>query len=187
MFHSLCAATYIAGKMEPALVLARQFVELADQQDDPIYRLVGYDLLGRMQLFTGQSREALASLEQAERHRDRRREKLLCTRFGLDPGLAVLSFKVSALMRLARLKQAAHILEQMRTELAGHSHAPTVAACTLTAVVFPEFALGKFEAFERHCAELAAFSTEKDWYCFVSLPPICMRAPVRSASRARKT
>ena len=55
--------TSSAAQMEPALALARQMVEVADRQDDTTYRLVGYRLLGTMQLYTGQNREALESLQ----------------------------------------------------------------------------------------------------------------------------
>jgi tetratricopeptide (TPR) repeat protein len=179
VLHSLCSATYLAGKMEPALVLARQFVDVANRQADPIYRLVGYGLLGRMQLIIGRGREALAALQQAEQFSDRRREKLLCTRFGQDPGLAVLSFKVPALMRLGRLNQASQISEQLRAQLASHTHAPTIAACTLQALVFPQFTIGNSEAFEWHCAELAAHGREKKLVLF-SLIAANLRACARA-------
>ena len=86
----LCPANYIAGRMKPALALARQIVEVADRQDDLIYRLVGYRFLGTPQIHMGQNREGFESLQQAERYREPHREKLLSYRFGYDPGLAVL-------------------------------------------------------------------------------------------------
>ena len=55
VLYGLCSANFFAARMEPALALARQIVEVADRQDDTIYRLVGYRLLGTMQFFTGQT------------------------------------------------------------------------------------------------------------------------------------
>src|SRR5208337_3885174 len=101
------------------------------------------------------------SLQQAERYREPHREKLLSYRFGYDPGLAVLCWKVFALTALGRLSQAAQISEQVRAELSSHTHAPTVAACTCVAAVMPELRLGDFEACERHSAKLVAYCTEK--------------------------
>ena len=43
----------------------------------------------------------MESLERAERYRDPIRQKLLSYRFGFDPGLAVLCYKIWALIILA--------------------------------------------------------------------------------------
>ncbi|ESW76739.1 hypothetical protein X772_31885 [Mesorhizobium sp. LSJC280B00] len=70
VLHGLCASSYFAGKMEDAFALARQIVEFADRQVDPTFKLVAYRLLGTTQVLTGRSREALESLQSAERYRD---------------------------------------------------------------------------------------------------------------------
>ena len=160
VLYGLCPANFVAGRMEPALALARQIVEVANRQEDLIYRLVGYRLLGTTLLIAGQNRDALESLQQAEQYRDPRREKLLSYRFGYDPGLALLGWKASGLTFLGRLSQAAQINEKVRVEIASHGHAPTVAACNLMTVVLPEIRLGDFDACERHSAELVAYSAE---------------------------
>jgi hypothetical protein len=36
---------YIAARLEPALELAREFVEAAERQDESYYRLLGYRML----------------------------------------------------------------------------------------------------------------------------------------------
>ena len=69
------------------------------------------------------------------------RQKLLSYRFGTDPGLAVLCFKMWALLFLGLPDQAARISEQVLAELPSHGHAPTVALCNFFAVVLPEFAV----------------------------------------------
>ena len=144
VLYGLCAANYIAGRMVPVLALARQVVEVADRQDDPIYRLVGYRLLGTSQLHTGQNREALESLQLAERYRDPSRERMLGYRFGYDPGLAVLCGEVFALTFLGQIGQAAQFSEQVRAELQSHSHAPTVAAMQLPRGRVARVAIGRF-------------------------------------------
>jgi tetratricopeptide (TPR) repeat protein len=161
VLNGLCLANLVAAWMEPALILARQFVDVADRHDDQIYRLVGYRLLGTIQVFMGQNREALESLQEAERYRDSSREKLLSYRFGLDPGLAVLCYRIWSLTFLGLPNQAARVSEQVRAALPSHGHAHTVAFRKFFAVVWPEFWSGDFEACERHSAELGAYCTEK--------------------------
>ena len=161
MLFGLCAVCYVSGRMEPALAVARQFVEISDQQDDTTYRVVGYRLLGMIQVWIGHPREGLGNLEQAERYRDPVRQKLLSYRFSTDPGLAALGYKIWALAFLGLLEKAARVSEQLRAELPGHGHAPTVAVCTFLAVVWPEFVLRDFSACERHSTELTVYCAEK--------------------------
>jgi predicted ATPase len=61
---------YIAARLEPALELAREFVEAAERQDEPYYRLLGYRMLAQMQIAMGQNREALKNLQRAVQLRD---------------------------------------------------------------------------------------------------------------------
>jgi class 3 adenylate cyclase len=161
VLYGLWAANFIAARVEPALVLARQIVELADRQDKTIYRLVGYRLLGTIQMLAGQNREGLASVQHAERYRDPSRDKLLSYRFAYDPGLAVLNYKIWALSFLGFPDQAAQISARVLAELPGHTYALTVATCTILAVTWPEFLFGELEACERHSAELIAYCAEK--------------------------
>jgi class 3 adenylate cyclase len=154
--YSLCAVNFVSAQLEPALVQARQIVEVADRQDDTIYRLVGYRVLGTVLLITGQFREALKSLQQAERYRDPLREKPLSHRFATDPGVAILSFKVLTLPALGLHDEAARTKEQLLAELGRHGHAPTVAMGTW-AIVQLECYYGDLEEGERASAELVAY------------------------------
>jgi class 3 adenylate cyclase/tetratricopeptide (TPR) repeat protein len=161
VLYGLWGANFVAARMKPALALARQIVEVADRHDDTTYRLLGYRALGATQLTTGQNRAALESVQQAERYRDPVRQKLLSYRFGYDPSLAVLCYKIWALTFLGLHNQAERVKEQVRAELENHGHAPTLAICNMFAAVWPELAIRNFEACERNGAELIAFSTEK--------------------------
>ncbi|MFZ0207676.1 MAG: adenylate cyclase, partial [Roseiarcus sp.] len=157
----LCIVHSFTARMESALALARQAVEVAERQDDTTYRLVGYRLLGVVQFYTGRCREGLESLEHAERHRDPVRDKLLSFRFGADPGLYVVWGKMSAVALLGRLDQARRAGEQVLSELRSHGHTMTVAQGTFFAAVFLPFILRDFEACERRSAELIAYCVEK--------------------------
>jgi tetratricopeptide (TPR) repeat protein len=161
VLFALCLATFAAAQMGPSLALARQLVDVADRHDDPVYRLVGYRVLGMIQLYMGRNRASLESLRRADQYRDPDRRTPLIYRFATDPNLAVLCWKILALLELGFLDHAARIGEQVLAELAGHGHAPTVAMCTLFAVIWPEVHFGDLEACERHSAELIAHCTEK--------------------------
>ena len=132
VLFGLCSANHWAARLEPALALARQIVEVANRQDDTTYLIIGYLRLGIMSLFTGQNREALESLQHAEQYRDPVRQRLLSYRFGVDPGLAVLCWTAYALRFLGLPDRAARVRERVLTELATHGHAQTVATLTAT-------------------------------------------------------
>jgi tetratricopeptide (TPR) repeat protein len=161
VLYGLCAARYVASELEPARALARQFVDLADRQDDPTCRVVGRRLLGTVQFFMGRNREALESLRQAERYRDPAQQKQFSYRFGYDPGLSVLCYEAMTLFMLGLPEQAARVSDQVRIEAADHYHAPTVALCRFFTTIWPELLFGDLESCERHSAELVAFCVER--------------------------
>jgi tetratricopeptide (TPR) repeat protein len=157
----LCLVSFLAARMEPALALAREIVEVAERQDDTIYLLVGYRLIGMIQVYMGRNREALESLQRCERYSDPVRQKQLSYRFGTDPGLAALCYKTQALQFLGLHDQAARATGQVLAELPSHGHTFTVALCNAMVIAWPELLFGDLEACERHSMELVAFCAEK--------------------------
>ena len=77
VLYGLCFASYVAARMEPALALAREIVEVAERRDDTIYQLVGHRLVGMIQVWMGQNGEGVESLQQCERYSDPVRQKQL--------------------------------------------------------------------------------------------------------------
>jgi hypothetical protein len=142
VLYGLCAANYIAAALKPAFVLAQQFVDLAGRLDEPTYQLVGHRLLGTVQFFMGQNREALENLEQAEKNLDPSTQTQLSHRFGQDPGITLLCYKTMTLFMLGRANQAAHLAEEVRMDTGGHYHAQTVAHCRFMTTIWPEFLFG---------------------------------------------
>jgi class 3 adenylate cyclase/tetratricopeptide (TPR) repeat protein len=161
VFNGLFSASLVAGRMEPALAMARQIVAVAERQDDAVYRMIAYRSVGIVQNYMGQHRQALEALQRAERYRDPDRDMRLSYRLGGDPGLSVLWFKIQAMTLLGLLDQAVRTSEQVRAELATHGHAGAVAQSALYSKVWMEFVLGDLEACERRSAELVAYCTEK--------------------------
>ncbi|HWG05588.1 MAG TPA: hypothetical protein VG271_11290, partial [Beijerinckiaceae bacterium] len=179
VLYGLCEANYFAARLEEAFGLAQQIVEVADRQDDTTCWLVGYRLLGTMQVLTGQHRQALESLRQAEQYRDPGRQKALSYRFATDPGLAVLCYDIQASLFLGLFDRASRVSDAVRAELPSHGHATTVATCTFFALVWPELLQGDLEACERDSAELVAYCTEKrveHWRLFSAICHACARA-----------
>ncbi|MER8886188.1 AAA family ATPase [Mesorhizobium sp. M0816] len=161
VLHGLCASSYFAGKMEDAFALARQIVEFADRQVDPTFKLVAYRLLGTTQVLTGRSREALESLQSAERYRDPDRQKVLSSWFGIDPGLNVLYWKTMALALLGQYEGVAKSSEQVRSELLNHGNAHTVAAGNFCTIVWPQFLFGNLDACESDAVALVTYCGER--------------------------
>ena len=161
VLFGLCAATTLTARFTQALDLAHQIIAVAKRQDDPTYLLVGYRMLGTIQLYTGQNRDALRSLQWAVSHRDPRLQRALSYRFGWDPGLAAVCFEVLARLSLGLLDSAARIGAELRPEILGHGHATTVASAAFCAGSWPQLVLGDLEGLERDSAELAAYCVDK--------------------------
>jgi tetratricopeptide (TPR) repeat protein len=166
---------------------AQQMVDITERQSDPTFRLLSYRALGSVQYFTGRHRQALDTLRLAEGYRDPSKLNLPSYRFGIDPGLAVLCYKLWALMELGLLDQAKHVAEQVKVELKDHAHPPTIAACTFFGVVWPELLSGKAEECEQHSADLVAYCTKKkvaQFRLFAKLSLACARSMLKPTSES---
>jgi predicted ATPase len=161
ILFGLCSATTLTARLKQALDLAHEIIEVAERQDDPTYLLVGHRMLGTIQLYAGQNREALQSLRRAEKYRDPSRQRALSYRFGWDPGLAVLCFEVLVRLSLGLLDSAARLSAEVQTELLSHGHATTVASATFCAGTWPLLVLGDLDGLERESAALAVYCAEK--------------------------
>jgi class 3 adenylate cyclase/tetratricopeptide (TPR) repeat protein len=157
----LWVAENTAARLDSAQSLSCQMLEIAERQNKATYWLAAYRHHDFTLIHRGRHREGLESFQRAERYRGPDPNKRLSYRFADDPNLAVQCYKISALMALGRVDEAADASDQVRNEAAEHDHFPTVALCVLCATVFPQYLLGDFEACERHSAELVAYSNEK--------------------------
>jgi tetratricopeptide (TPR) repeat protein len=161
ILYGLCSASTLTARLQQALDFAHQIIEVAERQDDPTYRVVGYRQLGTLQFYAGKNREALQSLQKGNQYCDPRRQRALGYRFSWDQGLALLSFEVLVRLSLGLLDSAAQLGEQVRIELLSHGHATTVASATFSSQTWPKLVLGDLGALERESAELAAYCAEK--------------------------
>lgn len=161
VLFGLCSEATLGARMQPALDFAHQIIEVAEQQDDPTYRLVAYRMLATNQYYAGHNRIGLDSLLRGKRYRDPTRQRALSHRFGWDPSLAILSFEVLVRLSLGLIDSAAEISAQVQNETSTHTHATTVATAKFCAQTWPNAVLGDFAALERGSAELVAYCTEK--------------------------
>jgi class 3 adenylate cyclase/tetratricopeptide (TPR) repeat protein len=161
ILYGLCSASTLTARLKQALDFAHQIIEVAERQDDPTYRVVGYRQLGTLQFYAGKNREALQSLQKGNQYCDPRRQRALGYRFSWDQGVALRSFEVLVRLSLGLLDSAAQLSEQVRIELLSHGHATTVASATFSSQTWPKLVLGDLEALERESAELAAYCAEK--------------------------
>src|SRR5229473_2388291 len=161
ILYGLCSASTLTARLKQALDFAHQIIEVAERQDDPTYRVVGYRQLGTLQFYAGKNREALQSLQKGHQYCDPRRQRALGYRFNWDQGVALLSFEVLVRLSLGLLDSAAQLSERVRIELLSHGHAATVASATFASQTWPKLVLGDLEALERESAELAAYCAEK--------------------------
>jgi class 3 adenylate cyclase len=167
--HGLCSARHTGGQIDPALELAAKMLEVATRQDDPTFRVIGNRMLGMLKLEVGQNREALEALREAERLYAARSERPSTYRFGSDPGLNVLNYKIWALAILGVPREATKVQAQILVGLENQEHSPTVAGCIHWAKVWPHFLWRDLEALERHAEELIAFCNENGLEVFRAL------------------
>ena len=160
VLSGLHGTSFVEGKFERALSLAREIVEIADRATRADFQILGYRYLGQTQFFMGQYRDALESLRRAEWYRDPSRHKLLSSWFQEDPSLLVRCLLTWPLAVLGLVDQAVKIRDDVQAELTGHDHAPSVAAAMASGVGFDLLLLDDLEACERHGAELVAYCVE---------------------------
>ena len=122
-----------------------------------------------LRLEVGQNREALEALQEAERYREAQSHTPFTYRFGSDPGLNVLNYKIWALVMLGLAREATKAQAQVLASLQRHRHSPTVGGCIHWADVWPHFLLGDLETLERNADELAAYCDEKGLEMFRAL------------------
>jgi class 3 adenylate cyclase/tetratricopeptide (TPR) repeat protein len=161
ILYGLCTGNTLRARMVPAFDLARQIIEIAERLNEPTYYLIGYRLLGTLQFYAGQNREALASLQKGGQYRDPKRQRALSYRFGWDPSLAVLCFEVLVRLSLGLLDSAAEISARVQAELEDHPHPPSVATVKFCGGTWPMAVLADLDGLERYSAELVAYCEEK--------------------------
>jgi class 3 adenylate cyclase len=161
VLFALFLATNIQAQLASAHDVAKQIAQSASERGGPIYRLIAHRALVTNRWYMGLFREALESAQQAELYFDANRQDRLGFRFGYDPIVAVLDYKLLSLMFLGLVDQASRVGEDLRTELDGQEHATTMAASKWFAVILPESLFGNRDVFEDQLEEFVAYCAAK--------------------------
>ena len=156
VLFALFLATNIQAQLASAHDVAKQIAQAASERGAPIYRLIALRALATNRWYMGLFREALDSAQEAELCFDANRQDRLGFRFGYDPIVAVLDYKLLSLTFLGLIDQAARVGEQLRTELHGQEHATTITASKWFAVIVPEGLFGDLDVFEEQLEEFVA-------------------------------
>jgi predicted ATPase len=126
VLYGFFIAKFLNFDGEAACGLARQFLELAEQQKATAPIMIGHRLLGTTLLCKGDATEALSHLDRALSFYDPAAHRPLATRFGHDVGAAILAFRPLALWLLGYPDRA--LLETQRAIDAAREtgHIPTL-------------------------------------------------------------
>ena len=173
VFYALWASNLFAAKMEPALTLAIQFVEVAERNDDTVYRLIGYRLIGTMQAYMGRNREALENVCSAPR------STAIPTGQGFSPtGLEPIRTSAFSRSSYCPLPCWVDMIERRESQSRCGRKCRTTnmrppSPCVISSRSGLELLNADFEACERHSAELVAFCADKKVEQWRLLAAIC--------------
>ena len=158
VLNGFCMSRYIAAQWDDALALALEMVEVAERQDEDVYKIVGYRTLADVKYYMGRVREALEIYKQAEC--DYTFETNIGFSFGRDHKMAILCYKILSLMYMGQYDQAARVRAEVQLKLKSHVRAQAIASCVFLSEVVPDFILRNFEESERHMADLITYCSE---------------------------
>jgi class 3 adenylate cyclase len=120
------AAKFMFFDGDAACGLARQFLDLAEQQKATAPIMIGHRLLGTTLLCLGESAEGLKHLEQAFALYEPAAHRSLTTHFGHDVGVATLSLRSLALWLLGYPETALVEIDHAINAARETAHAPTL-------------------------------------------------------------
>jgi predicted ATPase len=151
ILYGFFIAKFIPFDGEAACALARQFLELAEQQKAAALIMIGHRLLGTTLLCLGEPTQGLEHLDQASVLYEPAAHRSLTTHFGHDVGAATLTLRSLALW----------LLGYPETALAEINHAINAARETVHAPTLM-FALGMTSFTQICCRNYGAANTQID-------------------------
>ena len=164
LLYSVLYGFFIAKFMnfdgDAACALARQFLALAEQQKTTAPIMIGHRLVGNTVLFMGDFAEGLSHLDSAWALYDPAVHRPLATRFGMDVGVATLTFRPLALWVLGYPKTA--LMETDRAIAAARKtdHMPTL-LFALAGTALTHTCSSDHAAAAMHVEECIALAQEK--------------------------
>jgi class 3 adenylate cyclase len=160
VLHGLSSSRHTGAQIKPALEIADEMLDLARRQGDLTFRVIGNRVLGMLQLEIGENHSALQALREAEHYGEHESKRAFGYRFGSDPDLNVLNYKIWALAILGLPREAIRAQTKVLMGLKSQEHSPTIAGCIFWAKVWPNLLWRDFESLERNANELVTYCDE---------------------------
>ena len=185
VFYSFWVANLIAFNGDVCRNLAADFLTLAEKQRATVPRMIGHRLMGTSLICTGEIAEGRAYFDRALALYDPM-DRTLTTRFGVDTGVSIFTYRSLALWMLgypqAALADTNHALKRAR-ELG--QAATLMFALTVTSVA--HICCGNYAAANAQLDELCAVADEKGalfWKAYGMVHQGWLFALTRNASDA---
>jgi DNA-binding winged helix-turn-helix (wHTH) protein/predicted ATPase len=151
VLYGIWAANYVAFNGAAMRELAAQFLSLAEKKGAPIPRMVGHRIMGYTTTLTGDPAEARAHFNHAITIYDSAKHRPLATRFGVDVGVSILTYRSIALWLLGYPEAALADTERALKDSSQIEHAATLM-----------YALAHASLTHLQCGNYAAASAEAD-------------------------
>ena len=169
--------------------LAARFLSRARAQNAPVPIMIGHRIMGPSLLNTGEIAEGRAHLDQALALYDLHEHSELATRFGLDHGVVILSWRALAAWLLG-FPNAARTDAKVALQLARNAGYAGTLMYALNYTLLTHFQLGDFAVAKEQAAESVALAEEKGtlfWKAFGLMSQGCAFALGGEASNAIQT
>ena len=189
ILYGFFMAKFIPFDGEAACGLARQFLELAEQQKATALIMIGHRLLGTTLLVLGEPAEGLKHLDQASALYEPAAHRSLTTHFGHDVGAATLSLRSLALWLLGYPEAASAEIDHALKVARETAHAPTL-MFGLGMTTFPQICCRNYARANAQIDECIALAEEKgtaNWKIQAMAHRGCVLALVGKSTEAIQT
>jgi tetratricopeptide (TPR) repeat protein len=116
---------FLRGRLDPAIDLARQVLEMALQTGDPMLTIAGHHAVGYTHVYRGEYAEALQHADEGLARFDLQLEKRIASIFGLSSGCALWLFRAQAQQALGHAREASASLRRAQELADDLGHAPS--------------------------------------------------------------
>ena len=157
----LWAGSYTRGELPSMRVYARTFLADVEARPNSPEAGVAHRLQGVTHWFAGEYREARERLERALALFQPGRDDEMALRFGPDPGVSSMAYLAFACWPLGEIDRAISLIDRMKTQIAGLTHANTLALGKMYAAQFALMCGGRGRLTES-ALELARIAREYD-------------------------
>jgi predicted ATPase len=187
VLYSFWVANLVAFNGDVIRELAAQFLALAEKQGTTVPLMIGHRLMGISLLLTGDIAEGRAHHDQAMVLYDPVEHRPLATRFGQDLGVAILTFRGTALWLLGYPEAALAHSTQALKDAREIGQAATLMYALNHTTMFVHIPCGSYAAAKAALEEVVALADEKGalfWKALGTMNQACVLTLTGKASDA---